>query len=434
MQKYIILIFIISLSMSDEGCTDLFALNYDNSATIDDNSCQYADHIIEAQNFSYTPDYLVVNVGESVQWNNLSGFHDVEVTSGPEMIDLAPVSGPALIGSYTFTISGTYEYECTIGSHASLGQVGTIVVNEAISPCDEGYTFIDSQDIPYSTFVIDQSNCFLDQDIITLQDIISSNNLSTNTVLIGSQVWSQGRLRVLTVGNNDLGGYITLTSLPNSIGNIDGATQLYLDDNQIVMLPESIGQLTNLQYLVLSFNNLTSLPESIGNLNSLSWLDVGYNEIAYIPDTIGNLSNLSYLWIFDNELSAIPDQVCNLNINWSETAPDNDFLPYFGVGGNNLCNSDGIPECIQASEHFPVSLDSFYYAFIIYKNQDCSNFSTADINFDNNINIQDVVVLSNNIFGAPSLNPSINLQSDVNNDTLIDVRDIILIINIILSD
>ena len=35
---------------------------------------------------------------------------------------------PDEIGSFTFTEVGTYTYDCSIGSHAAQGMVGTIVV------------------------------------------------------------------------------------------------------------------------------------------------------------------------------------------------------------------------------------------------------------------------------------------------------------------
>ena len=70
------------------GCTDIFGLNYDSNATINDNSCQYADHVVEAGNFYYSPSVLQVEPGESVQWNNVAGNHDVVSISGPESFSL----------------------------------------------------------------------------------------------------------------------------------------------------------------------------------------------------------------------------------------------------------------------------------------------------------------------------------------------------------
>ena len=110
------------------GCMDMFALNYNADATADDASCEYADHTVEAGSYYYTPSSLTINMGESVQFNNMQGFHDVVVTSGPELLELGSCSGPCLIGSLTFNTPGTYEYICSIGSHAAQGMVGTVTV------------------------------------------------------------------------------------------------------------------------------------------------------------------------------------------------------------------------------------------------------------------------------------------------------------------
>ncbi len=90
------------------------------------------DYIVEAGNMYYSPQSLEIEVGETVQWYNENGYHDVVITSGPEILSLPPVSGPNIIGSLTFTTPGTYEYICSIGSHANMGMVGTIVVNEPL--------------------------------------------------------------------------------------------------------------------------------------------------------------------------------------------------------------------------------------------------------------------------------------------------------------
>ena len=90
----------------------------------------------------YSPQSLEIEVGETVQWYNENGYHDVVITSGPEILSLPPVSGPNIIGSLTFTTPGTYEYICSIGSHANMGMIGTIVVNE---PLEVNYINIPSK-------------------------------------------------------------------------------------------------------------------------------------------------------------------------------------------------------------------------------------------------------------------------------------------------
>ena len=86
-------------------------------------------YTINAGNFYYSPSILNIEVGDMVEFINDGGFHDVEVTSGPELFELPACSGPCTIGTLTFDVEGTYEYICSIGSHASNGMVGTIVVD-----------------------------------------------------------------------------------------------------------------------------------------------------------------------------------------------------------------------------------------------------------------------------------------------------------------
>ena len=35
--------------------------------------------------------------------------------------------------TYVFTVAGSYDYDCSVGSHAANGMVGTIIVNAASS-------------------------------------------------------------------------------------------------------------------------------------------------------------------------------------------------------------------------------------------------------------------------------------------------------------
>ena len=116
------------------GCMDIFALNFNSSATIDNGLCEYADHQVEAGSMYFSPADLVIEMGENVQWNNVGGFHDVVVTDGPEIFGFDAVDGPALIGSYTFSLPGVYEYICSVYGHAGMGMVGTVTVNGAPEP------------------------------------------------------------------------------------------------------------------------------------------------------------------------------------------------------------------------------------------------------------------------------------------------------------
>jgi plastocyanin len=100
--------------------------------------CIYSQttHTVNAGNFYYSPSSLTIDVGDSVAWINDGGFHDVngdiETTTGqpynnPETFD-SPSTNNSFIFGYRFSIPGTYNYDCSVGSHAANGMVGTIIV------------------------------------------------------------------------------------------------------------------------------------------------------------------------------------------------------------------------------------------------------------------------------------------------------------------
>ena len=80
------------------------------------------------------------------------------------------------------------------------------------SECDDGYTYYEN--IPENTCIVfDGSNCFLNEDIQVLQDIVGLNNLEfgNNPLYLGTQNWLNGRITRLLVGHNSSGGMITLS-------------------------------------------------------------------------------------------------------------------------------------------------------------------------------------------------------------------------------
>lgn len=114
--------------------------------------CDGVDHTILAGSYYYSPSSLTINVGETVAWINEAGFHDVngnvsvltgESFGNPEVFSLGAVSASGMdvcMGTHTFTVAGTYNYDCSIGSHAANGMVGTIVVEEAAaSGCNDTF-------------------------------------------------------------------------------------------------------------------------------------------------------------------------------------------------------------------------------------------------------------------------------------------------------
>ena len=97
---------------------------------------------VNAGAFYFSPNVLEIESGSTVTWTNVGGLHDVnfetntisgENFNNPESFVLPTVysagpDSPSEIGSWTFTVEGTYNYDCSIGTHAAQGMIGTIVV------------------------------------------------------------------------------------------------------------------------------------------------------------------------------------------------------------------------------------------------------------------------------------------------------------------
>ena len=86
-------------------------------------------YTVNAGSMYFEPQDIVINEGDSIEFINEGGYHDVVITSGPEMLSLPACSGPCNIGVLVFNSPGSYNYECSVGSHASQGMIGTITVN-----------------------------------------------------------------------------------------------------------------------------------------------------------------------------------------------------------------------------------------------------------------------------------------------------------------
>ncbi len=96
-------------------------------------------HTVNAGSYYYNPATLNIVVGDSVVWINDGGYHDVngdtnsitnQPFNNPETFDspAASITG-GVIFAHKFTIPGTYNYDCSVGSHAVNGMVGSVVVS-----------------------------------------------------------------------------------------------------------------------------------------------------------------------------------------------------------------------------------------------------------------------------------------------------------------
>ena len=178
--------------------------------------------------------------------------------------------------------------------------------------CDTGFTYF--EDVPVSTTSIPFGvNCFADEDLQFLNDLIAENEFEYNSPIeIGTQTWFDGKLNNFVAGYYTSGVSTQITIIPESISNLDQLRTLYMEWNNITALPTTFGSLVELRNLYISNNELESLINNIGDLVELQILDLGYNNIEVIPNSLVELENLQYLWLFNNNITALPENICDI--------------------------------------------------------------------------------------------------------------------------
>ncbi|WP_299249349.1 leucine-rich repeat domain-containing protein, partial [uncultured Aquimarina sp.] len=142
------------------------------------------------------------------------------------------------------------------------------------------------------------------------------NNTNWNTAAPVSDWFgvtvTDGTITRILINNNNLVG-----SIPGSLGQLNGLTELFLLSNKINgNIPSEIGQLINLRYLYLGGNSLNgNIPVEIGQLTNLEHLELSNNFLSGgIPPELGQLSNLKTLQLGNNVIlkATVPEELGQL--------------------------------------------------------------------------------------------------------------------------
>jgi plastocyanin len=82
-------------------------------------------HIVEATNFEFNPADISIAVGDTVEWQWITGIHTTtsDSTTGQNVWD-APLDASNQTFRFVITSPGVHNYHCT--PHLALGMVGTI--------------------------------------------------------------------------------------------------------------------------------------------------------------------------------------------------------------------------------------------------------------------------------------------------------------------
>lgn len=86
-------------------------------------------HTVTASGMTFTPSSLIISVGDTVVFDNVLGFHNVNGTQATFPTNPASfgntIAGAPWTYTFVFTIVGNYNYQCD--AHAP-GMAGTITV------------------------------------------------------------------------------------------------------------------------------------------------------------------------------------------------------------------------------------------------------------------------------------------------------------------
>jgi plastocyanin len=101
---------------------------------------------VSVQSFSFTPSVINIIVGDTVEWTNVGGSHNVNGTQATFSSNPASFGnsvGPGWTYSFKFTTAGTYNFQCDPHSSTMNGtvnvQLATSVKTESLKEVNQFY-------------------------------------------------------------------------------------------------------------------------------------------------------------------------------------------------------------------------------------------------------------------------------------------------------
>lgn len=138
-------------------------------------------HIVEVANFEFIPADIEIAVGDTVEWQWVSGLHTTtsDSTTGQNVWD-APIDASNQTFRFVISAPGVHNYVCT--PHQTLGMVGSITATPVSDVNDENN--------PLEEFILNQNypNPFNPATIIKWQSTIGSHQTLKVYNLLGKEV------------------------------------------------------------------------------------------------------------------------------------------------------------------------------------------------------------------------------------------------------
>ena len=294
-----------------------------NTYTASTNNPNPTLHTINAGSYYYLPSTLTINTGDVVEWINDGGFHDVngetntitgQPYNNPEVFNSPSTSVVgAVIYSHTFTLPGTYEYDCSVGQHAANGMTGILTVLSPptytipnIAGCDSVITL---------DLTINYSNT--GTDVITACDSYTWVDGNTYTSSNNTATWTETNaagcdsLVTLDLTINNSSSSTDIVTACDSYSWVDGNTYT-ASNNSATWIETNAAGCDSVVTLDLTINNSSSSTDIITACDSYTWLD-GNNYTA---------SNNTATYTTTNAAGCDSVVTLDLTINYSNTGGD----------------------------------------------------------------------------------------------------------------
>jgi plastocyanin len=269
------------------GCTDATAINYDSTATSDDGSCTFTSYIIKTHGMTFSPDTVLCNVGDTINFILGQSHNAVEVDqstflSGGNTSNGGFSFGYGSSGMYIPASSQTFYYVCQ--PHVSAGMVGVIIAN--INGCT------DIAAVNYdATATVDDGSC----------TYCLFNQVSLNLFDSWGDGWSGA---IMTVGGVD---YTLLTGAVDSFNlciDMSGCTDLIYTPGSFFANIENSWNITDTSGAILA-----SGPDASGQLGNGCGVYGCTDPFALNYDSLATVDNGS---------------CCGLQLDWEKIAQDID--------------------------------------------------------------------------------------------------------------
>jgi Leucine-rich repeat (LRR) protein len=131
---------------------------------------------------------------------------------------------------------------------------------------------------------------------------LSRNRLSAISVELGS---------CISLQHIDFSGCVSITALPESMGQLSALTVLKIASTKIQALPNSFSSLSALQDFDCSETKLSHIPPYVGSWISLTHLRIVACPISILPWALGTLENITFIDVDRCPLEEPPQDVAS---------------------------------------------------------------------------------------------------------------------------